>query len=95
MNDTEKQMALSWVKSQRAAFYPNQLAHAQWSNETIRPVQDSVPVDMRKVILGNLLFHDVRLSADNTVSCSSCHGLNTGGVDNKQFSEGVGVSLVE
>lgn len=45
---------------------------------------------MRKVILGNLLFHDVRLSADNTVSCSSCHGLNTGGVDNKQFSEGVG-----
>lgn len=90
LNDTEKQMALSWVKSQRAAFYPNQLAHAQWSNETIRPVQDSVPVDMRKVILGNLLFHDVRLSADNTVSCSSCHGLNTGGVDNKQFSEGVG-----
>ena len=78
------------MKSQRAAFYPNQLAHAQWSNETIRPVQDSVPVDMRKVILGNLLFHDVRLSADNTVSCSSCHGLNTGGVDNKQFSEGVG-----
>ncbi len=83
-------MALSWVKSQRAAFYPNQLAHAQWSNETIRPVQDSVPVDMRKVILGNLLFHGVRLSADNTVSCSSCHGLNTGGVDNKLFSEGVG-----
>ena len=83
-------MALSWVKSQRAAFYPNRLAHAQWSNETIRPVQDSVPVDMRKVILGNLLFHGVRLSADNTVSCSSCHGLNTGGVDNKLFSEGVG-----
>ena len=90
LNDAEKQMALSWVKSQRAAFYPNQLAHAQWSNETIRPIQDSVPVDLRKVILGNLLFHDVRLSADNTVSCSSCHGLNTGGVDNKQFSEGVG-----
>ena len=95
LNDTEKQMALSWVKSQRAAFYPNQLAHAQWSNETIRPVQDSVPVDMRKVILGNLLFHDVRLSADNTVSCSSCHGLNTGGVDNKQFSEGVGKRKAE
>lgn len=93
VSDTEKQMALAWVKSQRTAFYPNPLADAQWTNEAIRPVQDSVAVDMRKVILGNLLFHDVRLSADNTVSCSSCHGLNTGGVDNKAFSEGVGEQL--
>lgn len=93
VSDTEKQMALAWVKSQRTAFYPNPLADAQWTNEAIRPVQDSVVVDMRKVILGNLLFHDVRLSADNTVSCSSCHGLNTGGVDNKAFSEGVGGQL--
>ena len=90
LTDTETQMALAWVKSQRETFYPNPLADKQWSNETIRPVQDSVSVDMRKVILGNLLFHDVRLSSDNTVSCSSCHGLNTGGVDNKPFSEGVG-----
>lgn len=90
LTDTETQMALAWVKSQRETFYPNPLADKQWTNESIRPVQDSVPVDMRKVILGNLLFHDVRLSADNTVSCSSCHGLNTGGVDNKPFSEGVG-----
>lgn len=90
LSDTEKQMALAWVKNQREAFYPNLLADAKWSNEAIRPIQDSVAVDMRKVILGNLLFHDVRLSSDNTVSCSSCHGLNTGGVDNKQYSEGVG-----
>ncbi len=90
LTDTETQMTLAWVKSQRETFYPNPLADKQWTNEAIRPVQDSVPVDMRKVILGNLLFHDVRLSADNTVSCSSCHGLNTGGVDNKPFSEGVG-----
>lgn len=90
LGDTEKQMALAWVKNQREAFYPNLLADAKWNNETIRPIQDSVVVDMRKVILGNLLFHDVRLSSDNTVSCASCHGLNTGGVDNKQYSEGVG-----
>ena len=90
LTDTETQMALAWVKSQRETFYPNPLADKQWANEAIRPVQDSVSVDMRKVILGNLLFHDVRLSSDNTVSCSSCHGLNTGGVDNKAFSEGVG-----
>lgn len=90
ITDTEKQIALAWVKSQREAFYPNPLADKQWTNESVRPVQDSIPVDIRKVILGNMLFHDVRLSADNTVSCSTCHGLNTGGVDNKAFSEGVG-----
>lgn len=90
LTDTEKQMALAWVKSQRESFYPNPLADKQWANETVRPIQDSIPVDMRKVILGNMLFNDVRLSADNTVSCSTCHGLNTGGVDNKAFSEGVG-----
>lgn len=93
LTDTEKQMALAWVKSQRETFYPNLLADKQWANETIRPIQDSVPVDVRKVILGKMLFHDVRLSADNTVSCSSCHGLDTGGVDNKAFSEGVGGQL--
>lgn len=55
LSDTEKQMALAWVKNQREAFYPNLLADAKWSNEAIRPIQDSVAVDMRKVILGNLL----------------------------------------
>lgn len=93
VSDSEKQMALAWVKAQRGAHYPNLLADARWANETVRPVQDSVPVDVRKVVLGNLLFHDTRLSADNTISCSSCHGLNTGGVDNKAFSEGVGGQL--
>jgi len=39
--------------------------------------------------LGFKLYHDPRLSVDNTVSCASCHGLNTAGVDNKQYSEGV------
>ena len=62
-------------------------------NEPIRPIADSISVDIRKVVLGNLLYHDTRLSADNTVSCASCHGLDTGGVDNKQYSEGVGGQL--
>lgn len=90
ISNTEKQMALDWAKAYRAENYPNPLAAEKWSNETIRPIPDSVAVDMRKVALGEMLFNDVRLSADNTISCSSCHGLNTGGVDNKQYSEGVG-----
>jgi cytochrome c peroxidase len=41
------------------------------------------------VALGFALFHDTRLSVDNTVSCATCHALETAGVDNKQYSEGV------
>lgn len=88
--DSEKALALDWIRNTRAQAYPNRLAAADFANETVRPVEDSVAVDMRKVVLGDLLFHDVRLSVDNTVSCATCHALNTGGVDNKQFSEGVG-----
>ncbi|MBX9190292.1 c-type cytochrome [Bacteroides sp. K03] len=88
--DTKKEMALAWVRQHRLAHYANGLAAAEFANEPIRPVADSLPVDMNKVILGDMLYHDTRLSADNSISCASCHGLNTGGVDNKRYSEGVG-----
>jgi len=56
----------------------------------------TVPLDGLKVRLGQQLFHDPRLSRDDTISCASCHGLNTGGVDNRARSIGVagGVSSV-
>ena len=90
INDTERDMAMEWAKTYRAEHYPNPLAAEEWANETIRPIPDSLAVDSRKVELGKLLFHDGRLSLDNTISCASCHNLETGGVDNKQYSEGVG-----
>lgn len=49
----------------------------------------SLPTDPAKVRVGFALYHDTRLSADNTISCATCHGLNTGGVDRKQYSEGI------
>lgn len=54
-----------------------------------RPLPKSVPLDARKVALGQRLFHDARLSKDNTVSCATCHNLGTGGVDNRARSVGV------
>ncbi|WP_279635047.1 cytochrome-c peroxidase [Paraburkholderia rhynchosiae] len=39
------------------------------------------------------LFNDVRLSADNTISCASCHTLPIGGVDGNKVSSGVGGQL--
>ena len=77
----------------RSGLYTDVAVAPDFINEPIRPIADSISVDVRKVVLGNLLYHDTRLSADNTVSCASCHGLDTGGVDNKQYSEGVGGQL--
>ncbi|MEX2590726.1 MAG: cytochrome-c peroxidase [Chitinophagales bacterium] len=46
-----------------------------------------------KVELGRLLYFDKRLSKDGTVSCNSCHNLETFGVDNLPTSPGVGGTL--
>lgn len=54
-----------------------------------RPLPHQIRNDPNKVVLGEALFHDVRLSGDDTVSCASCHSLKTGGVDNRYRSVGV------
>ena len=46
-------------------------------------------LDSQKVKLGRILFHDKRLSKDNSVSCASCHDLATGGDDGRSVSIGV------
>src|SRR6202042_1412727 len=37
--------------------------------------------DPRQVALGDRLFHDPRLSHDNTLSCNSCHDMATNGAE--------------
>lgn len=56
----------------------------------IRPLPEGVPVDARKVSLGDRLFHETRLSKDATISCASCHDLAQGGDDGRTVSVGVG-----
>jgi cytochrome c peroxidase len=46
------------------------------------------PITKEKVELGRALFHDVRLSKNQDVSCNSCHDVAAFGVDNKATSEG-------
>ncbi len=43
--------------------------------------------------LGRVLFYDTRLSANNTVSCSSCHHQANGFSDANQFSAGINGQL--
>ena len=51
-------------------------------------VSEDNPITPEKIALGKTLYMDTQLSKDGNNSCNSCHGLNTFGVDNKQFSEG-------
>lgn len=58
-------------------------------NSPIQPIIAQELLNPQVVALGQRLFHDPRLSSDNSVSCASCHDLNRGGVDNLSRSIGV------
>lgn len=60
---------------------------------TIYPLRRPSGLDQRKVALGEALYHDVRLSGDNSISCASCHDLGKGGTDHQRVSTGVGGQL--
>ena len=59
------------------------------ADEPIRPVPDTTGAEPEKVALGRALFHDPRLSKDNTTACVSCHDLGHGGDDGRAVSVGV------
>ncbi|MCU7932123.1 MAG: c-type cytochrome [Candidatus Thiodiazotropha sp. (ex Codakia rugifera)] len=59
-------------------------------NEPIQPLFMEPDLDPRLVTLGDRLFHDTRLSQDNSLSCASCHVLSTGGSDHRARSVGAG-----
>ncbi len=65
-----------------------QIARTQ-TTQAITPLPQNSILNENKVALGSRLFHDAGLSRDGTVSCASCHRLNTGGVDNLPHSIGV------
>ena len=89
----EKQaVVLDWVKEVRMAMYNDGLVGDR-AAEPVRPIDAKLEFDPEKAALGYALFHDTRLSVDNTVSCASCHALETAGVDNHQYSTGVNEQL--
>ncbi|MUF02779.1 c-type cytochrome [Pseudomonas sp. CCM 7893] len=57
-------------------------------DEPLKPLPPVPALDAEKVELGRQLFNEKRLSVNNTLSCASCHHLETGGADNKAFSIG-------
>ena len=50
---------------------------------------DDNPLTKEKIELGRALYFDNRLSADNTISCASCHHPDNGFTDNSRVSTGI------
>ncbi|MGD8910100.1 MAG: cytochrome-c peroxidase [Chromatiales bacterium] len=69
---------------------PATLYGSEVKNEAIKPLPLEQGLNLKLVALGDRLFHDTRLSLDNSVSCASCHELSTGGTDHLARSLGVG-----
>ena len=88
LTEAKRNIVLDWIVSKRIDMYDDNLPENRLA-EPVRPIDDVIDYDPAKAELGYMLFHDTRLSVDNTVSCASCHDLATAGVDNHQYSHGV------
>ncbi len=90
LTSVEKETLTKWIRETRKNHYATAGVPEALTGQAIQPLPASVQEDPAKVALGKKLFHDKRLSKDDTVACASCHALDKGGTDQKQFSEGVG-----
>ena len=88
LTSAKRDIVLDWICNERIAMYDDALPESR-AAEPVRPIDRVLEVDEAKAALGFALFHDPRLSVDNTVSCATCHALETAGVDNHQYSHGV------
>lgn len=59
----------------------------------ITPIPLNHHENVAKAALGDLLFHDKRLSQNNTIACASCHDLKLGGTDRRNVSLGINGAL--
>jgi len=85
----EKQTILAWVAEERVRSVWSKDATAKFKGEPVQPLPLTVSLDNEKVALGNKLFHDRRLSGDDTLNCASCHDLTRGGTDQAKVATGI------
>jgi cytochrome c peroxidase len=69
---------------------PEDAPDPRYANLPIPPLPRALDTDPAKVALGRKLFHESRLSRDQTVACATCHDLTKGGADGRRVSTGIG-----
>jgi cytochrome c peroxidase len=88
LNEEERERVLGWIRKVRQENFATDAA-PEFANEPVQPLPLQVDLDPDKVALGDMLYHDVRLSGDDTISCASCHDLAKGGTDQAPTSTGI------
>ncbi|MFH1811139.1 MAG: cytochrome c peroxidase [Pseudomonadota bacterium] len=89
LSQAEKDALLGWIREVRKSNYATADAPANLQGQVLQPLPLAVAVDATKAALGDRLYHDKRLSGDETVSCASCHDLAKGGTDQLATSTGI------
>lgn len=85
----EQQSILAWIVEERAKSPWAKDAAEALKGEPVQPLPLTVDLDPEKVALGDKLFHDRRLSGDNTLNCAFCHDLTRGGTDQAKVATGI------
>jgi len=93
LSNTERQLIKNWISKLRRDHYSAAEVTAEFELEPVQPLPESVALNEAKVGLGNRLYHDTRLSGDNSVSCATCHDLAKGGTDQAPTSTGIGGAI--
>lgn len=88
-NEDDGALQAAWARRVRARADGAEDLDDPRYDEPIYPIKLVAGLDEAKVALGEALYHDVRLSTDDTISCASCHDLAKGGTDLAQYSTGV------
>ncbi len=85
---------LAWALSRMAPSLdtaPDKIAPGRLASFAPLPAGPAKPLDpatAAQIRLGRMLFQDPRLSEHHDISCSSCHPLDTWGVDRRKLSRG-------
>ena len=94
LTEAKRSIVLDWIRNERMEMYSYENLPAERAAEPVRTIEPLMDSELSAAAqLGKALFHDPRLSVDNTVSCATCHDLSTAGVDNHQYSHGVNDQL--
>ncbi len=80
-------LVLGWLLLSGSALQDYQWNLPAWVPLPVVPADN--PMSAAKIELGRHLFYDQRLSADNTMSCASCHQQDKAFTDGRALSEGV------
>lgn len=89
LSNEERQTLLDWIAEERGKHSWSQEHAADLKGEPAQALPLQTTLDADKVALGKRLFHDKRLSGDDSLNCASCHDLTKGGTDQAQVSTGI------